>query len=152
NVICTIVFGRRFAYDDAEFLELLRLMNDAFREMSTPWAQVSISGSFREFSGIFGEFWEVLGEFLRIFYFGVGFGFFLLVSLILGRDLCFWQEKGVPGSEFTQENLELTTLNLFFAGTETVSSTLRFGLLFLMRHPHVEGESPGHPAQFPSQN
>ncbi|NXM71118.1 CP2G1 protein, partial [Serilophus lunatus] len=49
------------------------------------------------------------------------------------------KEKGAPQSEFTLENLELTTLNLFVAGTETVSSTLRFGLLFLMRHPHVEG-------------
>ncbi|XP_064262544.1 LOW QUALITY PROTEIN: cytochrome P450 2G1-like [Passer domesticus] len=40
NVICSIVFGKRFAYDDAEFRELLRLMNDTFRQMSTPWAQL----------------------------------------------------------------------------------------------------------------
>ncbi|NXS79402.1 CP2G1 protein, partial [Erpornis zantholeuca] len=52
------------------------------------------------------------------------------------------KEKDNPNSEFTMENLELTTLNLFFAGTETVSSTLRFGLLFLMRHPQVQGEAP----------
>ncbi|NWW21301.1 CP2AB protein, partial [Falcunculus frontatus] len=52
------------------------------------------------------------------------------------------KEKDDPNSEFTMENLELTTLNLFFAGTETVSSTLRFGLLFLMKHPHVEGGTP----------
>ncbi|NXQ71369.1 CP2G1 protein, partial [Quiscalus mexicanus] len=40
NVICSIVFGRRFPYDDPEFLELLGLMNETFREMSTPWAQL----------------------------------------------------------------------------------------------------------------
>ncbi|NWI61844.1 CP2G1 protein, partial [Calyptomena viridis] len=55
------------------------------------------------------------------------------------------KEKDNPSSEFTLENLELTTMNLFAAGTETVSSTLRFGLLFLMRHPEVEGEPPWDP-------
>ncbi|XP_027529595.1 cytochrome P450 2A11-like [Neopelma chrysocephalum] len=59
-------------------------------------------------------------------------------SFLIHRE----KEKSNPDSEFTQENLELTTLNLFFAGTETVSSTLRFGLLFLMRNPHIQGETP----------
>uniref|UniRef100_R7VXY6 Cytochrome P450 2G1 n=1 Tax=Columba livia TaxID=8932 RepID=R7VXY6_COLLI len=39
NIICSIVFGNRFDYRDSEFLELLRLMNESFREISTPWAQ-----------------------------------------------------------------------------------------------------------------
>lgn len=42
-------------------------------------------------------------------------------------------------SEFDLENLAVCGSNLFVAGTETTSSTLRYGLLLLMKHPEVEG-------------
>uniref|UniRef100_A0A8C3C5D1 Uncharacterized protein n=1 Tax=Cairina moschata TaxID=8855 RepID=A0A8C3C5D1_CAIMO len=47
------------------------------------------------------------------------------------------KEKENPDSAFSIKDLELTTLNLFFAGTETVSSTLRYGFVLLMKHPGV---------------
>lgn len=39
------------------------------------------------------------------------------------------------------KNLVMTSLNLFFAGSETVSSLLRYGFLLLMKHPDVEGKA-----------
>ncbi|NWU73855.1 CP2G1 protein, partial [Pterocles burchelli] len=147
NIICSLVFGNRFDYRDDEFLELLRLINDTFRELSTSWAQIFDMAEelLKYFPGphtkITKLMWRVRGFIARRVRTHAA-----TLDPAAPRDFidCFLlqmeKEKGNPETEFTQENLELTVLNLFFAGTETVSSTLRYGLLLLMKHPHVLGK------------
>uniref|UniRef100_A0A8C6YBS0 Cytochrome P450 2G1-like n=1 Tax=Naja naja TaxID=35670 RepID=A0A8C6YBS0_NAJNA len=146
NVISSVVFGSRFDYEDKTFLSLLRMINESFIEMSTPLAQVLYD--------MYSCIMQYLpGRHNRIYYLVEDLKDFIAGKIEANqatldpsnpRDFidCFLiqmeKEKGNPSTEFNLKNLVLTTLNLFFAGTETVSSTLRYGLLFLMKYPEVE--------------
>lgn len=52
-----------------------------------------------------------------------------------------FQEKHFHTTEFLYENLVATVLNLYLAGTETTSSTIRFALNVLIKYPKVQGGS-----------
>uniref|UniRef100_A0A8C8SKE6 Cytochrome P450 2G1-like n=1 Tax=Pelusios castaneus TaxID=367368 RepID=A0A8C8SKE6_9SAUR len=145
NVISSVVFGSRFDYEDKTFLSLLRMINESFIEMSTPWAQL-----YDMYSCIMQY---LPGRHNRIYYLIEDLKAFIAERVKVNQESldpnaprdfidCFLiqmeKEKKNPNSEFNMKNLVLTTLNLFFAGTETVSSTLRYGFLFLMKYPEVE--------------
>nr|XP_008116752.1 PREDICTED: cytochrome P450 2A4 [Anolis carolinensis] len=50
------------------------------------------------------------------------------------------QEKSNPRTEFTKEQLMLTIIDLFFAGTETTSTTMRFILMVLLEYTSVQAK------------
>ncbi|NWX94601.1 CP2G1 protein, partial [Nothoprocta pentlandii] len=146
NVICSIVFGNRFDYEDTEFQEMMQVMNESFREFSSTSAQFydMSDGLFALLPGPHRRLEQLLGRMRRFIARHVQ-QHRATLDPAAPRDFidCFLlqmdKEKDKAGSEFNEKNLELTTLNLFFAGTETVSSTLRYGFLLLMKHPEVQG-------------
>ncbi|XP_069500534.1 cytochrome P450 2G1-like [Ambystoma mexicanum] len=144
NVICSIVFGNRFDYEDKKFLALLQLFNSNFRFLSSSWGQI-------------------LNQFPAIrFLPGPHNAFFREVKMLkrfVKEDIKEHQETLDPSnprdyidcflikmmqdtenqmSEFSRKNLVGTTINLFVAGTETVSTTLRYGLMVLLKNQGIE--------------
>ncbi|XP_067319267.1 cytochrome P450 2C18-like isoform X3 [Anolis sagrei] len=145
NIICSIVFGKHYDYDDKKFLTIMGLMNDNFEILSSPWGQVA---------NIFPSFMDLVpGPHHRVRANLAKAGAFVMEEVEAHRETldpssprdfidCFFlkldQEKNNEASEFTTENLLMSTIDLFGAGTETTSTTLRYGLLILQKYPEIE--------------
>ncbi|XP_055450879.1 cytochrome P450 2F3-like [Psammomys obesus] len=144
NVICSVVFGKRYDYGDPEFMRLLDLFSDNFRIMSSRWGE--IYNMFPSFMG-----W-IPGPHHRIF------RNFEELRLFISEQIQWHQQSRKTGeprdfidcfldqmdkeqqdleSHFQDETLVMTTHNLFFGGTETTSTTLRYGLLIMLKYPEV---------------
>lgn len=145
NVICSILFNERFQYKDQTFLTLMNLLNKNFREVNSIWCQMYnlwpkfmkyIPGKHKEFSKRLDDVKNFILEKVKEHQESL--------DPVNPRDYvdCFLskveEEKHNQKSEFDLENLAVCGSNLFTAGTETTSTTLRFGLLLLMKHPEVQ--------------
>nr|AIM58852.1 cytochrome P450 2C8 [Callithrix jacchus] len=144
NVICSVVFQNRFDYKDENFLTLMKRFNENFKILSSPWIQFCNNFPllmdyfpgphnklFKNVALTKSYIWEKIKEHQAS------------LDVNNPRDFidCFLikmqQEKDNQESEFTTENLVGTVADLFVAGTETTSTTLRYGLLLLLKHPEV---------------
>ncbi|XP_061094507.1 cytochrome P450 2J1-like isoform X1 [Conger conger] len=145
NVTCCLVFGDRFEYTDRQFQDLLKRINEAVYLEGSIWAQLynafpwimrKVPGPHRK---IF-EHWDKVISFVK------------LKIKEHRNDLdpsaprdyidCFLAEmekwKTDVDAGFNEENLCFCTFELFVAGTETTSTTLNWGLLFMIKYPDVQ--------------
>ncbi|XP_004845527.1 cytochrome P450 2D6-like [Heterocephalus glaber] len=145
NVISSLVYGRRFEYDDPLLVRTLDLLEALLEEESGLVTQVL---------NVFPWLLYIPGLVEKIF------SGHMALSVLLGtlitehrttwdpaqppRDLtdAFLAEiekaKGNPASSFNDENLCCVASDLFAAGTVTTSRTLSWALLLMVLHPDVQ--------------
>ncbi|XP_055473784.1 cytochrome P450 2B1-like [Psammomys obesus] len=144
NIICTIVFGERFDYKDRQFLCLLDLLYQTISLMSSFSSQVFelFSGFLKYFPGVHRQISKNLKEIVSYMGHSVE-KHRATLDPSAPRDfidtylLCMEKEKSNEHTEFHIQNLVISLLSLFFAGTETSSTTLRYSFLLMLKFPHV---------------
>ncbi|XP_029111601.1 cytochrome P450 2C20-like [Scleropages formosus] len=145
NVICSLVFGQRFEYQDNRFLRLLQILNAALRFGSSPLG--SLYNTFpRLMDHLPGHHHKIFAEVdeLKAFIIEKIHQHEETLSPHSPRDFidCFLvklkQEKDNPSTEFHYDNMVATVFNLFTAGTETTSTTLRYALMMLIKYPEIQ--------------
>ncbi|XP_053328562.1 cytochrome P450 2G1-like [Spea bombifrons] len=145
NVICSVVFGKRFDYSDEKLQTLLDLMAENLRRVDNIWVQIYnfipsllrlVPGPHYKLRENYLEQMQYVDEVVREHE----------ATLDLGnpRDYIdaflvkMKQESKNPRTEYNKRNLLSSALDIFFAGQESTSSTLAYGLLILMKHPRVK--------------
>ncbi|XP_010186420.1 PREDICTED: LOW QUALITY PROTEIN: cytochrome P450 2J2-like, partial [Mesitornis unicolor] len=152
NIICSIIFGNRFDYNDEEFQKLLQLLEKMVRLHANVMTQ------------LYGSFPTIMkfipGPHQTLFQTWRSLRSFVKEKIDKhkedwnpseSRDFIdsYLQEiaKDNGGSIFqretlwhvhTEENLVACALDLMFAGTDTTSTTIRWALLFMALHPDIQ--------------
>ncbi|XP_003439927.1 cytochrome P450 2J6 [Oreochromis niloticus] len=144
NIICCLVFGNRFDYTDKEFQSILQKFNKIMHLQGTlsvqmyntiPWLMKWIPGSHKEILFLVQQ----LIEFVKVKINEHKEN----IDPSSPRDyidafLIEMGEKENKESGFDLENLCFCTLDLFGAGTETTTTTLRWGLLYMIYYPDIQ--------------
>uniref|UniRef100_A0A8B9L1H3 Uncharacterized protein n=1 Tax=Astyanax mexicanus TaxID=7994 RepID=A0A8B9L1H3_ASTMX len=144
NIICSIVFGDRFEYDDKQFAKLLEILNENVRFTGSFISQTYLVIPFVEhLPGPHQKVWKNLNS-LREFILGVAEEHRKTLDPENLRDFIdaylveMIKQESNEDSTFHEENMAKSTADLFSAGTETTANTLRWGLIYMMEHPDVQ--------------
>uniref|UniRef100_A0A9J8CHN5 Uncharacterized protein n=1 Tax=Cyprinus carpio carpio TaxID=630221 RepID=A0A9J8CHN5_CYPCA len=144
NIICGLVFGHRFEYDDHKFHLMQEYLDDIFQLPISNWGRLynhfptlmsMLPGKHQTAFASMSELQPFLQEEIR--------------KHKEERDPsnprdyidCYLDEIEKckdSEAEFTEENLIYCVVDLFGAGTETTSNTLRWALLFMVKYPEVQ--------------
>ncbi|XP_075057374.1 cytochrome P450 2K1-like [Mixophyes fleayi] len=145
NIIVSILLSHRFEYEDPTILQLMSLINENIRFLGRPMVRLYDSfpsvmdwlpGDHRKFFANIKKF----QSFIRATFTKQKKELDVndqrnLIDAFLAK-----QQEGKPESTLYFHNDNLTTLviNLFVAGMETTTTTLRWGLLLMMKYPDIQ--------------
>ncbi|XP_035882909.1 cytochrome P450 2C19-like isoform X1 [Phyllostomus discolor] len=144
NVICSIIFQNRFDYKDHNLINIMEMFDENVRILSSPWIQ--LCNNFPVLLDYFpGSHNNILKNLSNVRSYIMEKTREHQVSLDINNPQDFIdyflikmeQEKHNPQSVFTLENLAIVVSDFLGAGTETTSTTLRYALLLLLKHPEV---------------
>uniref|UniRef100_I3JCK9 Cytochrome P450 2K1 n=1 Tax=Oreochromis niloticus TaxID=8128 RepID=I3JCK9_ORENI len=150
NIICSIVYGKRFEYDDPEFRVMLsrairntQLLGSAsvqlynYFPMLFSWVKARkelIENAFanrRQIAALIKGLEDTLDpQMCRG-----------LVDAFLARKIQLEASGNIDkniSSHYHEDNLLITVVNLFTAGSETTSTTIRYGLMFMAKYPEIQ--------------
>ncbi|XP_055362493.1 cytochrome P450 2K1-like isoform X1 [Betta splendens] len=147
NVICSMVFGNRFEYDDPTFTSLIHHILKAHELLG------GLSSQIFNLFGI-GKWFPKNQEFLRV----TDSTKEMVLQLVTGLEeslqpnMCrslvdallvkkqTLEDAEISNSHFHNENILMTVTQLFSAGTDTTATTLMWGLLLMAKYPQVQDQ------------
>ncbi|KFP81064.1 Cytochrome P450 2D20, partial [Acanthisitta chloris] len=145
NVICTIVFGERFNYSDETFVKLLRLLENSLKEQTGFLPQLlNEVPILLRIPGVPQKVFRDVRAFMDF------------IDVLIDKHMESWdpdhtrdfidvflkEMKGKAAEEngFHYSNLRMVAADLFVAGSETTSTTLRWALLYMLLHPEIQSK------------
>ncbi|CAJ0946319.1 unnamed protein product [Ranitomeya imitator] len=144
NVIFAIVFGYRHDYEDAELLNVISLIYSTFSIISSKWGQLveMFPWVMQYIPGRHQKIFTGLKKLLQFVNKRVEMNRKNLDennprSYVDAFLIKMEKENINPKTEFHMKNLLNSTLQIFFAGVDTSSTTLTYSLLLLMKYPNI---------------
>ncbi|XP_025062287.1 cytochrome P450 2K6-like isoform X3 [Alligator sinensis] len=143
NIIISILLGERFDYEDPRFIRLLHLIHENARLLGLP--SVQIYNLFPALGFLLKGHKTVLRnrDELHAFIKVVFIERFKKLDKndqrsFIDAFLVRQQEKSDTNVYFHNDNLKSLVSNLFAAGMETTYTTLRWGILLMMKYPEIQ--------------
>ncbi|KAJ7418679.1 Cytochrome P450 2K1 [Pitangus sulphuratus] len=144
NIIVSILLGKRFDYKDSRFVRLLNLTNENMRLAGKP--SVMMYNIF-PYLGFLLRANKTILQNTREFHDYVTVTFIEYLknldkndqrSLIDAFLVKQQEEKSTTSGYFHNGNLLTLVSNLFTAGVETISTTLNWGFLLMLKYPEIQ--------------